>query len=112
MQAINLAIVNPVFLSVFLGTAILGVAATILIAVQREMVVGWETAAGTALYLVGVLFVTMGINVPLNNALARVSPETSGGVQFWRVYQARWTAWNHVRTIAGLAAAIMFSLAG
>lgn len=35
----------------------------------------------------------------------------AGGVSQWAGYVASWTAWNHVRTVAALAAAASFSLA-
>ena len=110
MQSINVVIINPLFLTVFLGTAPACLLATILSLV-------WErpgtlaTIAGSAFYLIGVLFVTMQLNVPLNNALARVSPDTSEAVAVWNTYLARWTAWNHVRAVAGLAATLSFALA-
>jgi len=46
--------------------------------------------------------VTMLFNVPLNNALA------SAGELHWPQYLARWTRWNHVRTITSMGAAALF----
>lgn len=111
MQSINVVILNPVFLSVFLGTAGLSVPAMVLAFARREPAEVWGTVAGSALYVIGVLFVTMRFNVPLNNALARVSPQSSDAAQFWNTYVSQWTSWNHVRTIAALAAALSFALA-
>ena len=48
------------------------------------------TIAGSALYLIGVIFVTMRLNVPMNNALARVSPDATEAVPVWNDYVARW----------------------
>jgi uncharacterized membrane protein len=111
MQSINVVIVNPIFLSVFLGTAALCVPAMILSFVRRDSGDLWATVAGSALYLVGVLFVTMRFNVPLNNALARVSPQSGDAAPVWSHYLSRWTAWNHVRAVAALAATLSFALA-
>jgi uncharacterized membrane protein len=110
MQSINVVIINPIFLSVFLGTAGLCVPAMILAFVRRDAEM-WETVAGGALYLIGVLSVTMRFNVPLNNALARVSPQSTDAAPVWSDYLSRWTAWNHLRTVAALAAALSFALA-
>ena len=110
MQSINVAIINPMFLSVFLGTA----GACVLVAglsIAQAATVTWPHIAGSALYLIGVLLVTMRFNVPLNNALARVSPESPEGEKLWRTYLSQWTAWNHVRTIASLGALLSFALA-
>ena len=110
MQSINVVVINPIFLSVFLGTAGLCVLAMILAFVRRDAEM-WETVAGSALYLIWVLFVTMRFNVPLNNTLARVSPQSTDAAPVWSDYLSRWTAWNHLRTVAALAAALSFALA-
>lgn len=111
MQSINVAVINPMFLGVFLGTA--GVCATAAIGGL------WRWArpgagyiiCGSATYLVGTFLVTMVCNVPLNNDLARLAPDDSAGTGRWADYVRRWTRWNHVRTIAALAAAGALTLA-
>jgi uncharacterized membrane protein len=50
-------------------------------------------------------------NVPLNNRLAAVEPESAEGKVVWTHYLRVWTAWNHVRTAASLAAMACFILA-
>jgi uncharacterized membrane protein len=103
MQSINSAILNPLFLAVFLGTAA-GCALVMLTALAR-----WHSPnsvyllVGGALYLVGSLLVTVVCNVPKNNALASVAPTDPDGAGLWADYLARWTTWNHVRTVASLA---------
>ena len=111
MQAINVAVINPLFLGVFLGTAVLsGIA----------IVAGWmrwgEPGAaflvtGGAFYLFGTFLVTILFNVPLNNSLAAVTPADPEGGQRWARYVSRWTVWNHVRTAAALAALGFFAVA-
>jgi hypothetical protein len=66
---------------------------------------------GSLLYLVGTILVTMFFNVPRNNALAAVDPTSSNGARLWIDYVVNWTAWNHVRTIAALAAAALLTIA-
>ena len=66
---------------------------------------------GSLLYLVGSILVTMICNVPLNDRLAAVTPESAEGKTVWTHYLSVWTAWNHVRTVASLAAASCFILA-
>jgi uncharacterized membrane protein len=51
----------------------------------------------------------MVFNVPLNNALMAATPENTESV--WRNYLSTWTMWNHVRTVASLAASASFILA-
>jgi uncharacterized membrane protein len=67
--------------------------------------------AGSVLYLVGSIVVTMAFNVPRNNALAALAPASAEGAQLWASYLAEWTAWNHVRTIASFAAAALLTVA-
>ena len=66
--------------------------------------------AGGGLYLVGTIGVTIAGNVPLNDRLERAdsAQATSAG---WHDWVNRWTAWNHVRTAAALAAAALLTLA-
>lgn len=61
--------------------------------------------AGCALYLVGTIGVTVARNVPLNYGLAKLHPRGAEAADRWDRFVARWTAWNHVRTVAALAAA-------
>jgi uncharacterized membrane protein len=102
MQSINIAILNPLFLSVFLGTAG-GCALVMLTSLTR-----WRSPGsvyllvGGALYLVGSLLVTVVCNVPKNDALASVAPADPDSAGLWTGYLASWTTWNHVRTVASL----------
>ncbi len=110
MQSINLIVINPLFLSVFLGTAV--VSAIILV----SSLFRWHTGAvysivGGALYLIGSLMVTVAFNIPRNDALARVAPDDPQSASVWARYVVSWTAWNHVRAAASLAAAAAFILA-
>jgi uncharacterized membrane protein len=111
MQSINVAVLNPLFFFVFFGTA---VAALIL---AMAAFAGWSPSrstyllAGALLYLAGTIFVTMAFNVPLNNRLAATGAKSTEGTSVWKTYLSAWTAWNHVRTIAALAACALFILA-
>jgi uncharacterized membrane protein len=67
--------------------------------------------AGSVLYFVGTFLVTMLFNVPRNNALAVVAPTSPEAARLWVSYLSTWTAWNHVRTVAALAAAVLFTIA-
>ena len=110
MQSINVAVINPLFLTVFLGTAVACVCATIASFVRDAAGAGF-VLAGAMLYVVGTLLVTMRCNVPRNDLLARVDPESMEGASAWVGYVASWTAWNHVRTAAAFAASVMLIVA-
>jgi uncharacterized membrane protein len=111
MKSINVVVLNPLFLGVFLGTAVGCVALVI------SSMLGWEkpgaalVLAGGVLYLVGTLLVTIACNVPRNDALAALDPVGAESAQFWTNYIRVWTAWNHVRTIAAIAASGLMMIA-
>jgi uncharacterized membrane protein len=102
MQAINVTVLNPLFLALFFGTAA-ACALLLFLAWERPLAV-----LGAALYLVGTFGVTMVFNVPRNNALVRLDPADS--VAAWRRYVQEWTWWNHVRTFAAVLAAVLLAL--
>ena len=103
MQSINIYILNPVFLGVFLGTAIICAGLAITAVVRWHLPgAGW-LLAGTMIYIVGSIGVTMIFNVPMNNALMLADPATPEGLELWAKYLTDWTFWNHVRTFASLA---------
>lgn len=111
MQSINIVVINPVFLSVFMGTAVLGVIAVVFSWLRWNQPGSGYLLAGGLLYVIGTFLVTMVFNVPRNDALAAVAPASPEGARLWADYLSSWTAWNHVRTVAALAAAAAFSLA-
>jgi uncharacterized membrane protein len=61
--------------------------------------------AGLALYLVA-FFITMGVNVPLNNALDKAgNPDHITNLAAVRQhFQDKWVTWNIIRTLAHTAA--------
>lgn len=111
MQAINVVVLNRWFLSVFMGTAAICVVVTILALLRWRAPEAAFQVAGSLLYLIGTFVVTIACNVPRNDALARVAPSDPTAAGLWTRYVSEWTAWNHVRTAAALAAAAAFTLA-
>jgi len=111
MQAINVVIINPLFIGVFLGTAVVSAFAAILGSFQWELPRSGYLLAGAILYVAGSFLITMIFNVPLNNALVAGDPASAGGQEIWKNYLTNWTFWNHIRTVASLAALLFFILA-
>ena len=111
MQSINVAVLNPVFLGTFVGTA------AFCLLVMAALLWRWHSPGsvyvlvGGALYLVGTFFVTVVCNVPKNDALASVAPADPDSASLWASYLVTWTAWNHMRTAAALAAAAALTMA-
>jgi len=110
MQSINVVVLNRCFLGTFLGTAILCAVAMIGAILRWQMPNDIYLIVGSALYLVGSLLVTIVFNVPKNESLAALAPDDPRGTEAWALYVSDWTAWNHVRTAASLAAAASLSL--
>jgi uncharacterized membrane protein len=111
IQSINIVVLNPLFLTLFLGTA--GVCLTLMIVAAWQWrapgAICW--VAGGILYLLGTVMVTAAFNVPRNDALARIDASAPEAAATWRGYVSSWTSWNHVRTTAALTAAALFTFA-
>ncbi|HEX8236549.1 MAG TPA: anthrone oxygenase family protein [Abditibacteriaceae bacterium] len=111
MQSINVAILNPLFFAVFFGTAAACAYALLASLLQWNAPGARYLLAGSVLYLVGVLLVTVVFNVPMNQALEAANPAKHDGARLWASYLTTWTAWNHVRTVSASAATASFALA-
>jgi uncharacterized membrane protein len=111
MQAITAAIKKPVFLTVFFGTAALCAV------LSGSALLRWGAPgscyllAGTLFFLMGAFPVTMMRNVPLNNQLAAVTPDSKDGRDLWKRFQSSWGVWNHIRAITSLLACAFLILA-
>jgi uncharacterized membrane protein len=104
MQSINVVVLNPVFLGVFVGTALVCLVLAALAGLNWDRPDSAWVVAGCLLYIVGTFGVTVFGNVPLNDALAAVQPGDASASAAWAEYLVRWTRWNHVRTIAATLA--------
>ena len=110
MQAINVAVMNPWFLGPFFGTAVACLVLAVSALLRPHTPGAVCLLVGSLLYLIGTMLVTVVFNVPRNNALAAVEPAHADGASRWADYLTSWTAWNHVRTVAALAAAASLTL--
>ena len=114
MQRINRAIINPGFIGPFLGIPIVIVVAAVLQFRSGDARRGWLLVSAAVTYVVGVLGVTAGGNVPLNNALDAFDLDDSDAdaVRTRRMtYEARWNRWHYVRTGANAVALVLASAA-
>lgn len=106
-QAIDKAIINPLFLGVgFVGALVFTGLAVVLHLVDAERsVLPWVVAA-LVVYL-AVFVITIVVNVPLNNGIkAAGAPDAIAdlaGVR-QRFDEAKWARWNLVRAVATTAA--------
>jgi uncharacterized membrane protein len=111
MQSINVVVINPWFLTPFLGTAVLCLAIAALAIARWTDPAAPYLLAAAVLYFGGTFLVTMRLNVPRNDALAAATATTGEAAHLWARYLVEWTAWNHVRTLAALVAMLGFVLA-
>lgn len=105
MQSLNARILRSGAMVVWLGTAVIGVAAAVLAGGAP-----WVVAAAF-LYAVGAIAITGRGNVPLNERLDEVDPDAPGASEAWRRYFVAWGRWNAVRTAVCAAASACFTVA-
>ena len=111
MNSINVSAVTPLFMTALFGTAL------VCLVVGIGAVLGWGQPgslwllAGSLLYVIGIVVVTIIFNVPLNDALAAVDPASSEGAGLWSRYLDEWVMWNHVRAVTGIVALGCFIMA-
>ena len=105
-QAIDTAVINPVFLfMLFGGLVFTGLALGLHLGEEYRAALPWLVAA-FVLYLI-VIIVTVTVNVPLNDAIKaaghpdRITDLASVREQF---SETRWLRWNHVRTVLTVGA--------
>ncbi|MCR9278032.1 MAG: DUF1772 domain-containing protein [Pseudomonadaceae bacterium] len=107
MNAINKLILKTLFMPLFYISTVIALVMTL------TGLSSWgepgAAAAFTAglIYLVGMFALTVIGNVPLNNALAKVSGNGEEAVSTWNEYLVRWTRWNTVRAISSLATMVI-----
>lgn len=103
MRRINEYVPKPVFLIVFAGVAAFPVAAFLVPVDGRSDTQKWLVLAGLVCAVANHL-ITMGGNVPLNNALA-ASERTGAEPSVVRAaFEKRWNAFHAVRTVLITAA--------
>lgn len=101
-QALNRAILNPLFFICFMGTVILLPVSTWMHYQKPVPVRFWLLLAASVLYLVGVIGVTMAGNVPMNNALDvfNTNSAAAADISAKRIsFESRWNFLNNIRTL-------------
>jgi uncharacterized membrane protein len=105
-QSIDRAIINPLFMAIFVGALLFtGLAAGFHLGQAERSVLPWIVAA-LVLY-VTVFAVTIAVNVPLNDGLkAAGAPDgiPDLAVVRARFNEAKWIRWNLFRTLLSAAA--------
>ncbi len=108
MQKINVTIINPLFLTLFLGTPLLCAILVVASILEPSSPGSMWRLGGAVAYLAGPFLITMIFNVPLNNRLAEA--EASDAEDTWANYQLTWQRWNHLRTYLGILSILLLSV--
>jgi uncharacterized membrane protein len=106
MNSINVTVITPSFMLVFVGTALLCVALAAMSLIAWQLPGSALMLAASLLYAGGTFGLTMAVNQPMNLRLGAMQPgEVSA---YWPLYVRSWTIWNHTRTAAALLASGLF----
>lgn len=113
MRGINAeAQANAPFLAFFFGATLLALAVGVVALGRLGQPGTWFLLAGAVAGLLAMV-VTVAFNVPLNDRLDGVDPaalSAADAAREWQAYLSAWSAWNHVRTFTGFAAAVLLLL--
>ena len=101
MQAINERIENPLFFASFFGAVLFLMAALVVYSPRPRSGRFWLIALACVLYVGGGFLLTVFVNVPLNEELARVAADASAGelARARAGYEDPWNFWNGVRAV-------------
>jgi uncharacterized membrane protein len=114
MQSINREIQNPLFFTCFFGALILIPLSAYLNYNQQPSVRFCLLLIAAFAYIVGVFGVTVGGNVPLNNALENFSVinATQESIRDQRaLFETKWNTLNAIRTVSSLLAVVLLIIA-
>lgn len=108
MQAINREVFRWVFMTLFLGMAVISLVIGGYAWINLSGLSALLILSAAIVYLIGCLGVTIMFNVPMNEALAGKDVSAEVTRDYWlQTYVPRWTFWNTVRTVASTASAAL-----
>jgi uncharacterized membrane protein len=107
MNAINETILRSLFMLLFFGSSIISALLIIIAFVHWNEAGAKLMLIAGAVYFIGMFVCTVLFNVPLNNSLARLDPNSTNTDTVWFHYLKTWTNWNHLRTVSSLVTCIL-----
>ena len=113
MNKINIVIVNPAFAIAFFGGLISAYPARVMWKNPDDFSkpARYYAVATTLVFFFGEVMVTITQNVPRNNALLAVDPESDDGASYWEIqFLKGWVAWNTARGIFAFISAVFGGL--
>jgi uncharacterized membrane protein len=100
MQRINVVILNPLFLSTYVGGLLISAAAAVAVwSGDDRGSLPW-VVAGVVLYL-AMFAITRAVNIPLNDQLAAAGDDAHATRER---FEATWVTWNLVRAVLSAGA--------
>ncbi len=107
MQMINVTVINPLFMLILFGTALMSLALAF---------ATWKTGGANstllllaaALYVFGTIGITLAFNIPLNENLAAINAAKPESDKLWIEYLQNWTFWNTMRGVSASASCAAF----
>ncbi len=115
-QVVDCVIQNnqPIFVLVWVGSVVILLTSAVLGIGQLDGAERLLIIFSTLLYLLGVQLPTFTINVPLNNKLQTLEPDTMDETMqktARQEFEPRWNLWNSIRTpLASLTSALLIIL--
>lgn len=113
MNKINIIIVNPLFIIAFFGGLISAYPTVVMLKNPDTFSrpARYYALASTLVMFFGEFMVTSLANVPRNDALLAVDPDSEEGEMYWRNdFLKGWVMWNNIRCFASVAAAALGGL--
>ncbi|MGH7158341.1 MAG: DUF1772 domain-containing protein [Candidatus Saccharimonadales bacterium] len=107
MQAINIAILNPVFFVSFMGPLVLLPFSAFLAWDNDSTARFWLLVCASAVYIVGTFGITAAGNVPLNEKLAKAEGSEKELSAARAAFETSWNYLHNLRTFAAIAATIL-----
>ncbi len=106
MQGMNASVRNGVFMPAFFLTPVVMLLTAAVALRAGRRVSGLAFGAGGLVYLTGGLILTAAVNVPMNEALARIEvpQDVMAARDIWAAYSPRWQMFNTVRTVVSAVA--------
>lgn len=107
MNSINETILHSSFMPLFFGTSMMSVLLVVVAVISWSEPNAMLILIAGLVYFIGMFICTLVFNVPLNQSLAKLEPDSSGAQEVWDQYQTSWTKWNHLRAISSLITCVL-----
>ncbi len=113
-QSMNRAIINSLFLIVFMGLVVLLIYSSSSFYGTPQTTRFWFILSAAILYIGGVMLITFAGNIPLNNSLEALNIDAMSTDQmaaFRKGFESKWNTLNTIRTVCSSASFLLLILA-